>query len=83
MFLPSNTSVMQIPSFFLKVKKTGRIGKAYEAHPNGIQLHLERDLRAYTLEELEPVTEQDYLDQLKRITQARTEEEYKEIFKGM
>ena len=81
MFLPgSSTTVMQIPSYYLKVKKTGRISIAYEAHPNGIQLHLERDPRAYTLDELEPVTEQDYEDQLKRIRNARTQEEYKKVF---
>jgi hypothetical protein len=83
MLIPSSTAVMQLPSLYLKVKKTGRISKAYEAHPDGIHLRLEYDLRAYTLDDLEPVTEQDYQNQIERIKSARTKEEYKEIFKGL
>lgn len=83
MLIPSGTTVMQIPSYYLKVKKTGRIGIADEPHPDGIHLYLRRDLYAYTLNELESSTEETYLDQIKRIKSAHTEEEYKAIFKGL
>jgi hypothetical protein len=84
MLIPSATTVMSIPSFYLKVKKTGRISEFYEPHPDGIHLHLARDLRCYSLDELEPVTVQDYRDQLECIKNAHTEEEYKAIFvKGL
>jgi hypothetical protein len=84
MLLPGSLmTVMQIPSYYLKVKKTGRIGIADEPHHDGIHLRLERDLYWYSLNELEPSTEETYLDQIKLIKSARTDEEYKEVLKGI
>lgn len=67
---PSLRTEMHVPSMYLKIKDTGRIGKAYEPHPNGTHLRLERDIRWYSLDDLEPVSEQDYQDYITRIKQA-------------
>jgi hypothetical protein len=58
------------------------ISIAYECHPDGIHLHLERDLHAYTLEDLEPATEEEYQDQIRRIKNTHTEKEYNELLEN-
>jgi hypothetical protein len=81
-FPPSITTEMRVPSIYFRKKDTGRIGKAYEPHPNGTHLRFEGDIRWYSLDDLEPASEQDYQDQITQIKQARTEEEYKKVLES-
>jgi hypothetical protein len=73
---------MCVPSMYLRRKDTGRIGKAYEPHPNGTHLRLENDIRWLSLDDLEPASEQDYQDQIAKIKQARTEEDYTKVLES-
>jgi hypothetical protein len=79
---PFITTEMNIPSMYLRIKDTGRIEKAYEPHPNGTHLRFERGIRWYSLNDLEPVSEQDYLNQIAKIKQAHTEEDYKKVLES-
>lgn len=51
---------MRVPSLYFGIKSSGKVGKVYQPHPDGVHLQLEYDLRWYTLEELEPITEEKY-----------------------
>jgi hypothetical protein len=58
---------MYVPSYWFRIKETGKCHKVYEPHPNGVQLILEFDpIHAYTMDELEPITEEMYNDWMSR-----------------
>lgn len=61
MLLPSSVSYsMRVPSLFFRIKATGKCREVGQPHPDGVHLQLDGELRWYTLDELEPITENDF-----------------------
>jgi hypothetical protein len=82
MLIPfSINTEMQLPSLYFKRKADNRIGIACEPHPDGIHFRLIHDLYWYSLDELDPVTKEDYDNQIALIKSCKTIEEYRKIIK--
>lgn len=52
---------MRVPSLWFRIKETGKCAKVYQPHWDGIHLQLEYSLRWFTLDELEPITEDEFM----------------------
>lgn len=68
MMLPGpNFCSMSVPSYWFKVRSTGKCRKVSEPHPDGKHLRMEYDIRWYPLDDLEPITEEEFNDWVTRM----------------
>jgi hypothetical protein len=72
MLLPSSpSSVMSLPSYWFRIKNTRKIREVDYCHWDGEHLRMKRDLRWYKLDELQPISEIEFKNELDKLRQRK------------
>ena len=64
---------MRVPSRWVRIKGTEKLSEIHQPHRDGIHVRVLGNLRWYTLDELEPVTEEEYKAYVERLRQEARE----------